>query len=261
MSTQLEPNIGAERPLAANLTPERIAELNAKLERLTATEIIRWAADTFGDRLAQLTSFQQAGNALCHHLHAMGLNETVDVVFVDTGVNFQETLETAERVREAYGLNLVTLRPKKTMQEQTEAYGPLYLSRDGQLRCCEMRKKMPLQQIRGRYDALLGALRRHEGENRANVPVLAIDHELNLVRVNPLIHWGNERLEDYIQTHNVILNPLHAQGYPTVSCNRCTTPTLPDEPPRAGRWRHLELAPSMAYCNINVTDRGPEYSI
>jgi phosphoadenosine phosphosulfate reductase len=75
---------------------------------------------------------------------------------------------------------------------------------------------------------------------------------MNAVRVNPLANVGDEQLEAYIQEHNVIVNPLHSQGYTTIGCDRCTTPVLPNEPPRAGRWRHL--GPWSMYCGINPTD-------
>ena len=100
---------------------------------------------------------------------------------------------------------------------------------------------------------MIGSLRRAEGGRRGGVPILAIDPEMNAVRVNPLVKFSDEELEAYISEHNVIVNPLHHQGFSTIGCNRCTTPVLPTEPPRAGRWRHL--GPWSAYCHINPTDK------
>jgi len=85
------------------------------------------------------------------------------------------------------------------------------------------------------------------------VPILALDPEMNAVRINPLAKFSDESLEAYIAEHKVIVNPLHEQGFSTIGCNRCTTPVLPNEPPRAGRWRHL--GPWSAYCHINPTDK------
>jgi phosphoadenosine phosphosulfate reductase len=106
---------------------------------------------------------------------------------------------------------------------------------------------------KGRYDCLIGSLRRAEGGRRSTVPILSIDPEMNCLRVNVLANVTDEQLKSYLDEHNVILNPLHSQGYTTVGCNRCTTPVLPDEPKRAGRWRHL--GSWSAYCEINPTDR------
>jgi phosphoadenosine phosphosulfate reductase len=178
------------------------------------------------------------------------------VLFVDTGVLFAETLETRDRIRDAYGLEIITLKPKLTMEQQTAQFGVLYMDPEGQKQCCQMRKTDPLLAVAGAYDAIIGSLRRSDGGARAQCPILAVDPRMNCLRVNPLVNFTDEQLENYIAEHNVILNPLHAQGYPTIGCNRCTTPVLPNEPKRAGRWRHL--GPWSVYCGINPTDLDPE---
>ncbi|MCC6546582.1 phosphoadenylyl-sulfate reductase [Candidatus Sumerlaeota bacterium] len=236
------------------ITSGQLEEVNSKLEKLTPHQIIRWAHESFGEgRIAVLSAMQEAGCILCHMVQESGLSGRMDVIFVDTGVNFLETIETAERVSSTYGLKLVTLKPERTMEQQIAEEGVLYLSKEGQKRCCHLRKKVPLQQIIGKYDALLVSLRRGSGGKRSDVPVLAIDGELNLLRIHPIALMSDEEMDQYLVQHKVIVNPLHAQGYPTVSCNRCTTPVLPGEDDRAGRWRHLENADK--YCNINPTDR------
>jgi phosphoadenosine phosphosulfate reductase len=115
-----------------------------------------------------------------------------------------------------------------------------------------MRKTQPLLKMAGRYDALIQALRREDGEKRSKVPILSVDPQMNALRINVLANFGKERMDAYISEHNVIVNPLHEQGYSTIGCNRCTTPVLPGEPKRAGRWRHL--GPWAMYCGINPTD-------
>mgnify|MGYP006291162581 CR=1 FL=1 len=236
-----------------SITAEDLKPLNEWLENQSPEEILRWADERFGQRLCLLSSFQQAGCAMCHMVASLGLQNDIDVIFVDTGVNFPETIETVERISREYELNVVTLHPKRTMEEQTREEGVLYLSSEGQKRCCGLRKKEPLKQIRGRYDAMLSSLRRGSGGKRASIPPLAIDSELNLFRIHPFLNMTDEELDEYIEKHEVIINPLHAQGFPTISCNRCTTPVLEGEPERAGRWRHLQN--EAVYCNINPTDR------
>ncbi len=224
------------------------------LEHLSPDDIIRWTVDTFEGRIAVLSAFQKAGCVLCHRIMSLGLADRIDVIFVDTGVNFPETLETVDKHRRLYGLNVVALHPERTMEQQTREEGVLYLSKEGQERCCALRKREPLRQIRGKYEALLSSLHRASGGARKDVPVLAVDTDLELVRVHPMVRMTEAEIEGYIHENNVVVNPLHAQGYPTVSCTRCTTPVLPGEDERAGRWRHLENVAS--YCRINPTDRG-----
>jgi len=234
----------------AQLTQSELAEINGSFENRTPQEVLAWAKETFGDRVAILSAMQRAGTVVCHMAYDSKI--PLDVLFVDTGVLFAETLETRDRIQKDYGLNVITLTPEQTMEQQTAQYGVLYLSQDGQEQCCEMRKTIPLQRMKGRYDALVASLRRGDGEKRSKVPILAVDPNMNCLRVNILANFSDTQMADYIASHNVHINPLHHQGYATIGCNRCTTPVLPDEPRRAGRWRHL--GPWAMYCGINPTD-------
>lgn len=238
----------------ARLSQADLAELNRTFDDRSPQELLLWAKEIFGDRIAALTSMQEAGNVVCHMLKSVPVN--MPVVFVDTGVLFQETLDTRDRLAREYGLNIQTLTPAQTMEQQTEQLGILYLTPDGQKQCCELRKNEPLDRVRGQYDALIGSLRRADGGRRGTCPILAVDTRLNVLRINVLANFEDEQMESYISTHSVILNPLHKQGYSTIGCNRCTTPVLPGEPKRAGRWRHL--GPWSVYCGINPTDLDPQ---
>jgi len=243
----------------ASLTQADLADLNASMEGRSPAEVLAWAKTAFGTRLAILSALQRAGCVVCHMASSAGLK--IDVLFVDTGVLFPETLATRDRLMKEYGLHIVTLSPELTMEEQTEKFGVLYLTPDGQNQCCEMRKTAPLLKMKGRYDALVASLRRGDGEKRSKVPILAVDPKMNCLRVNMLANFTDQQLADYIREHSVITNPLHKQGYATIGCNRCTTPVLPEEPKRAGRWRHL--GPWAMYCGINPTDldRGADLAI
>lgn len=235
----------------ARFTQADLSELNKAFEDRSPADLLRWAKVVFGDRVAALTAMQMAGSVVCHMISALKIS--MKVVFVDTGVNFQETLDTRDRMVREYGLEIVTLHPKLSMEEQTKQYGILYLTPEGQRQCCEMRKSEPLFQAKGQFDCLIGSLRRAEGGARGGTPILSVDPPMNCIRVNPLANLSDEDMDRYIAEHNVIINPLHEQGFSTIGCNRCTTPVLPNEPKRAGRWRHL--GPWAVYCGINPTDR------
>lgn len=240
----------------ARLTQADLADLNKTFDERTPQELIQWAREIFGQRVAAISAMQKSGSVVCHMLSAMRLD--VPILFVDTGVMFQETLDTRDRIRDEYGLNVVTLTPEKTMAEQTAELGILYLTVEGQEQCCHLRKVEPLKRVVGQYDALIGSLRRSDGGRRGVCPILAVDPEMNTVRINPLANVDDEQLEAYIRENEVVVNPLHGQGYTTIGCNRCTTPVLPNEPRRAGRWRHL--GPWSQYCGINPTDLDPTTS-
>lgn len=236
------------------LSEEELSALDARLRGLSAAALLRFCWDTFGTRAALLSSMQRAGAVLCHLAAREGL--ALDVLFVDTGVLHPETLATRDRLaRTHHPLRVLTLHPEHTFEAQSAREGLLYLTREGQERCCELRKGAPLAAQRGRYDALLSALRRGEGGARAKVRSVELDADFNALRVHPLASWDDAALDAYLREHpDVALNPLHALGFRTIGCFPCTTPVRPDEPERAGRWRHLE---GVQYCGINPTDRGP----
>lgn len=234
------------------MTRTDLGPLNDRLEALTPVEILAWAWSTFGRRAALLSSMQKAGVALSHMADRAGLG--FDVVFVDTGVLHPETLATRDALARTHRrLAVVTLHPARTFAEQTRDEGVLYLSKEGQERCCDLRKSEPLRAVRGRYDAMVSALRRDEGGGRAKIRALELDPEMNALRVHPFVNLGADALDAYVAAHaDVALNPLHAMGFPTIGCFPCTTPVRPDEGERAGRWRHLA---DVTYCGINPTDR------
>src|SRR4051812_22841309 len=107
--------------LMARLSQARLASLNKAFEERSPEELFRWAKETFGDRVAAISAMQQAGSVVCHMISRLKLD--IPVVFVDTGVMFQETLDTRDRLAREYGLDIVTLHPKLTMEEQTREMG------------------------------------------------------------------------------------------------------------------------------------------
>jgi phosphoadenosine phosphosulfate reductase len=229
--------------------------LNDRFRDAGALDVLRFVHATFGARAAILCSMQRAGTALCHLADRAGLD--FDVLFVDTGVLHAETLATRDALAAAHPrLRVLTLRPARTFAEQTAEHGVLYLSKEGQEQCCDLRKSAPLHALRGRYDALVSTLRRAEGGARSKVETFGLDPAMNALRVHPYAGADAAHLDAYVAAHpDVVVNPLHAMGFPSIGCFPCTTPVLPDEPERAGRWRHLA---SVQYCGINPIDRGEE---
>lgn len=232
-----------------------LAPLAAALAKKSPLEILRTVSDVFGRRVAILSSMQRAGTALAHMADRAGLQ--VDVLFVDTGVLHPETLATRDRLATTHpNLRVRTLEPARSFSAQTEEDGLLYLSKEGQERCCELRKSDPLRAVRGEYDALVGALRRDEGGRRSLIQTVELDRDLGALRIHPMAHFTRADLDAYLSAHpDAVVNPLHSLGFATIGCFPCTTPVRPDEDERAGRWRHLA---DVAYCGINPTDKRAE---
>ncbi|QDI68502.1 phosphoadenosine phosphosulfate reductase [Streptomyces calvus] len=203
----------------------------AELEEAPALEILRWAVDTFGSRLCVTSSME---DAVVAHLAAR-VAPGVDVVFLDTGYHFPETLGTRDAVEAVLDVNVVTLRPRQSVAEQDAEHGPELYRRDPD-RCCALRKVQPLEEGLARYDAWVTGLRRFDSPQRADTPVVGWDAARQKVKISPIARWTREDVDTYIADHAVLVNPLLSDGYGSVGCAPCTRRLLPGEDARAGRW-------------------------
>lgn len=215
--------------------PEELREIvshwGAELELAPAEVIIEWAAATFGDRFCITSSM---GDAVLAHLAAKVV-PGVDVVFLDTGYHFIETIGTRDAVAATMPVNLITITPKQTVSEQDAEYGKDLYARDPDL-CCKLRKVQPLAESLSHYDAWATGLRRAETHNRVIAPVIGWDAKKQKVKVSPIARWSDEQIERYIAENGVLVNPLVYDGYPSIGCAPCTRRVAPGEDPRSGRW-------------------------
>ena len=194
-------------------------------------EILAWAARNYGDRLIVASNMQDAV------LVKLGAEARpgVDVLFLETGYHFAETLGTRDAVAQVYGVNIVEAHPAQTVAEQDALLGKdLFATDPG--RCCDLRKVVPLKETLAHYDAWVTGVRRVEAPTRASTPLVTWDERHALVKVNPIAHWTDEQMDAYIAEHAVLVNPLVGEGYPSIGCAPCTAKPLPGADPRSGRW-------------------------
>jgi len=202
-----------------------------ELELAPAEAIIEWAVDTFGRRFCVTSSM---GDAVLSHL-ASRVAPGIDVVFLDTGYHFPETIGTRDAVEATMPVNVVTLSPTISVRQQDEEYGPELYKRDPDL-CCALRKVQPLQEGLADYDAWATGLRREETHNRVIAPVVGWDAKKGKVKVSPLARWTQDDVDRYIAEHGVLVNPLTYDGYPSIGCWPCTRRVAPGDDARSGRW-------------------------
>ncbi|MEW1865288.1 MULTISPECIES: phosphoadenylyl-sulfate reductase [unclassified Streptomyces] len=214
---------------------ERLAEQAGRdLEEASALDVLRWAADTFGRRFCVTSSME---DAVVAHLASRAM-PGVDVVFLDTGYHFPETIGTRDAVDAVMDVNVITLTPAQTVAEQDAQYGAKLHDRDPDL-CCALRKVAPLEAgLRG-YDAWATGLRRDESPTRAGTPVVGWDAKRRKVKIAPIARWTQEDVETYVAQHGVLTNPLLMDGYASVGCAPCTRRVLEGEDARSGRWAGL----------------------
>jgi len=203
------------------------------LEDASAEEIVRWAADTFGDRFAVTASMS---DGVLSHVAGRAV-PGITVLFLDTGYHFPETIGTRDAIAATYPVNVETVTHPLRVPEHEAEYGRLY-EIDPDL-CCAIRKIWPLDRALQPYDAWASGVRRAEIASRADTPVVAWDSKRRKVKVNPLATWTDEQVAAYVAEHDILVNPLRQIGYTSIGCAPCTRPVAAGEDPRAGRWAGL----------------------
>lgn len=199
-----------------------VAAMSESFEGCHPREVIGWAVDEFGSRLSLSASF---ADTLLIDL-AVGVAPDVEVVFIDTGFHFPETLATVRQAMARYSLNLTVLRPLPTAAD---------LWAHGSDTCCGSRKVAPLERhLVANAAAWMSGLRRDDSPQRANAPIVDLDLR-GLVKINPLAGWSAEDAERHILENDVLINPLAFEGYSSIGCWPCTEPSNSNNP-RAGRW-------------------------
>lgn len=210
---------------------EIVSHMGAELELAPAEHIVEWAVATFGERFCVTSSM---ADAVLVHL-ASTVAPGVDVVFLDTGYHFPETIGTRDAVEATLPVRMLSIEPVQTVAEQDASYGPELYARDPDL-CCQLRKVQPLADALGEYDAWATGLRREETHNRVIAPVIGWDARKKKVKVSPLARWTDAQVQRYIVENGVLVNPLVYEGYLSVGCRPCTRPVAPGEDVRSGRW-------------------------
>ncbi len=222
-------------PTAADLSPDELRELatraGVELEGAHPEEILAWAARTFGRDLVVASSM---GDEVLVHMAARAV-PGIEVIFLDTGYHFAETIGTRDYYADFTDIRLRTVLPLRTVAEQDAEHGPRLHDRDPNL-CCALRKVEPLERGLAPYRAWVTGMRREDAPTRTDITVVGWDAKRGKVKLNPLAAWTQAQVDEYVETHGVVLNPLRQAGYTSIGCAPCTRAVAPGEDPRAGRW-------------------------
>jgi phosphoadenosine phosphosulfate reductase len=222
-----------------------LAERGAvELEGASADELLRWTDQHFGGNYIVASNMQ---DAVLVDLAAK-VRPGVDVLFLDTGYHFVETMGTRDAVEAVYDINVVNVTPENNVAKQDELYGKDLFAREPN-ECCRMRKVEPLSKALRGYSAWVTGIRRVEAPTRANAPLISWDKAFGLVKINPLAAWTDEEMQDYIDANGVLVNPLVFEGYPSIGCAPCTAKPAEGADPRSGRWAGL----SKTECGLHAS--------
>jgi phosphoadenosine phosphosulfate reductase len=202
-----------------------------ELEGASALEILNWADGQFGSSWAVASSM---ADAVLPSLAAK-VPPGVDILFLDTGYHFAETIGTRDAVAATLPVTVRTLEPRQTVAEQDASFGARLYERNPD-QCCALRKIMPLRKALKDYSAWASGLRRDEASTRADVRVVEWDDQRSMVKLNPIAAWTQDDVDRYIAENGILVNPLLSDGYGSVGCAPCTRRIAPGEDARAGRW-------------------------
>jgi sulfate adenylyltransferase small subunit/phosphoadenylyl-sulfate reductase (thioredoxin) len=230
-----------------------VAQAQAESANWTADDVAAWTAEHFAGRVAVACSM--AGDTVVPHLIARHL-PGVDVLFLQTGYHFAETIETRDSLARTAPVTIVDVLPKQTVAEQDAQYGAKLHDRDPSL-CCQLRKVDPINETLAGYEAWVTGVRREDNVLRANTALVEWDEGHQMVKINPIAAWSFDELLDYATTYSVPVNPLLTQGYPSIGCAPCTRAVAPGEDPRAGRWAGL----NKTECGLHVQADEPPITL
>ena len=217
--------------------------LDAELRRAHPRTILEAAVESFGDKLALVSSFG-AESAVLLHLAAQ-VKPDIPVLFLDTGMLFGQTLDYRQQLAARLGLTEVRdLRPQYHDLATGDPQAKLWQT--DTVACCNIRKVLPLDRALGEFDAWITGRKRFHGGDRMNLPV--VEQADGQVKFNPLANWGKADLDAYAAEHELPAHPLVSQGFPSIGCWPCTQPAEEGEDVRAGRWKGMD----KTECGIHV---------
>lgn len=182
----------------------------------------------FDDSVIITTSFQKSGMVLIDKIFKQYGYIPWDIVSVDTGYLFEETIEFSKMIEEEYGFET------KWICSGSE-------EKPGSDDCCTKRKVEVLFNALAGKKHWVNAIRQDQTEERKKFNRnVFYDKDLKLFRVMPLLFFNNDYIEEYICTNNLLIHPLYAKGYTSIGCKTCTVPTHGIAEDRTGRWKGID---------------------
>lgn len=220
------------------LSVEEIRAWGESLEGRQPQEVLAAAIQRYSSKIVLACSFGAEDVVLVDMIHR--IDPSIPLFYLDTEFLFPETYSARDRIIERYDLKpaqVLRVTSLLTPARQAEEHGEALWKKDPD-RCCQLRKVEPLIRVLKGYGAWITGIRREQSSTRANAKLIEWDATFELVKVNPLAGWTWADVWAYIHVYEVPYNELHDRNYPSIGCTHCTSPVMPGEDPRAGRWKN-----------------------
>jgi phosphoadenosine phosphosulfate reductase len=224
-----------------------IGKAQNELEERSVEGILEWVWHRFEENVAATSSFQAQSVPL---LHLIGTTvPKLQILFLDTGFHFPETLEFRDRLIEEFGLNVRSLEPELGHDGFRKKYGELH-QRDPNL-CCYLNKVEPLEEAMEEFDVWVSGIRRDQTEARTETPVIQREED-GTIKVCPMVEWRSRDVWNYINGHDLPVHPLFEEGYYSIGCAPCTQRPDEGEGERDGRWAGKDKSECGLHTNFGA---------
>ena len=236
-----------------------INELNNKFKNSNSKEILEYFVGTYKNKAALSSSFGVEDQVLTHIL--LNLDKEANIFTLDTGRLHPQTYSVMDTTNLKYGVKVKVLFPDAKEVEKLyvqQGINGFYESIENRKSCCFIRKMQPLKRALGELDVWITGLRASQSVTRENLNIIEYDETNKVIKVNPLLHWSEEDVWNFIRENKVPYNSLHDEGFPSIGCAPCTRAVSLGEDVRSGRWwwenqEHKE-------CGLHLKP-APNYSI
>ncbi len=210
---------------------------NEELEGSSPHNVIDFFLKKFPNKIALSTSLGLEDQALTEIVSS--IDKTANIFTLDTGRLFPESYDLIDRTSKKYGITINVFFPDSNkVEEMVNGRGINLFYEDVASRklCCRVRKLEPLSRAMDGLSGWITGLRKDQSVTRTNMKLVEWDESNNMIKINPLIHWTESDVLDYIDAKGIPVNTLHKKGFASIGCQPCTRAIEPDEDIRAGRW-------------------------
>ena len=213
----------------ANPTEElNLAELNEKFRKLQPEQRITELYRIFEHSEVMLTSSFAATSAYLLHLFSVYQPEQ-EVLFINTGYHFEETLVYKEYLTKIYGLQVREVKAEDWKHEFTTSDQTRTKDLDY---CCTINKVEPLEKLKTEHKVWVSGLMSWQSDHRSTLDIF--EERGGILKFYPLLDVSREQREAYIKDHLLPFHPLQSKGYYSIGCTHCTQPGKG----REGRWNN-----------------------
>ena len=218
---------------------------------LSTQEVLKHALseDAFVKNPALVSSFG-ADSAVLLHMVSL-IKPEAQVVFLDTGFHFPETLDYRSQLVDRLGLtNVRSATVDPIAEKRLDARRRLHLSDADS--CCQLRKVSVLDRHLRMNDAWISGQRRSQSSTRSSVALVEVDETRGKLKFNPLANWSDGDIAAYKVENSLPEHPLVSKGFPSIGCQPCTSAVRGGEDQRAGRWRGQRKLECGLHNRLNI---------